>query len=158
MLYSTKGIEKIFKDNFLLFIMVCIWVLGIATETIEIATRSYQSIFSYLAAVCGSLIILKFSKFFESKKIYTNNFLAWCGKNSLYILLIHYIENTLLRFEVLKIRFDNIYIEIFFRILIDIIGAYVVVQLYKLVRKIHLMIIRKKYKVKEKEIEKVSCN
>lgn len=158
-LYSTKALNEVFRDKKIITIMSIIFVIGIFSGSIELAVRSYPNLFAYLSAVCGSLVVLKFCSFLQTKKKFYNRFFAWCGKNSLYILLIHYIEKELLNFELLNINLRYIFIiEIIVRICIDIISVYILTNIYRLIYIKYLKRIRNKLDIKEKEIEEVSCN
>lgn len=89
-------LEKILSNYKILLPILLIWVVGIKYSWIEIAVRSYpHGLWSYITAISGSIIILKLSQYIEKIK-YISNALAWCGKNSLYILFGHHIERGLI--------------------------------------------------------------
>jgi fucose 4-O-acetylase-like acetyltransferase len=59
---------------------------------IELATRSYPyGILSIIEAIAGSLVIISCSKLLERCKV-ISIFFAWCGKNSMIILILHCLE------------------------------------------------------------------
>ena len=139
--------------------MSIFWIIGIINGNIEIALRIYPNFFAYLAAICGSLVVLRFCKFLEIQKMFFNIFFAWCGKNSLCFLLIHHIEKELLKAELLNAKLNNsLILEIVVRILIDIIGVYFYVRISELIYVQYLKLTKNKVNVKEKEIEKISCD
>ena len=157
--YSTNVLREVLNNKNIIIYMSIIWIIGIINGNIEIAVRSYPNLVAYLAAICGSLVVLKFCNFLETKKFFFNNFFEWCGKNSLYILLIHHIEKELLNFEFLNTKVEYMFIiEIIVRISLDIISVYVLDKICKSIYIKYLKKNRNKFDVKEKEIEKVSCD
>ena len=61
-------------------------------------------------AVCGTIVIFKVSQLIEKYTKHLSNILAWYGKNSMFILLLHYSESELVRYERMSIS-NNIYIN-----------------------------------------------
>lgn len=93
--------NRILSDNYLLIIIFLLWLEGIRFNWIEIALRRYPNgLWSYITAICGSIIILKLSNIIEKKIKRMPQFLAWCGKNSLYILIAHYIGTSLFAYNI----------------------------------------------------------
>ena len=93
-------LEKLMSSIFIITLLLIIWIFGIRNNWIEIAIRSYPNgLWSFVTAICGSIVIFKLSSSIEKMKNYISIFLAWCGKNSLYILIAHYIENTFINYN-----------------------------------------------------------
>ena len=93
-------LNSILTNNTLIIALIFIWIIGIRYNCIEIAVRSYPNgLWSYITAICGSLVILKLSSFIEKKSNNISKFLAWCGSNSLYILMAHYIEISIFAYN-----------------------------------------------------------
>ena len=95
-LSKTKSLDKILSDKKLLVIIFLIWILGIKFNKTDLAGRIYSNgIFLILSATCGTIIILKISQIIEKYIKHLGKILAWYGKNSMYILLLHYAETLL---------------------------------------------------------------
>lgn len=93
-------LNRILSNRKLLCIMLSIWIISLGFNCLEIAMRRYPGgLWSYLVAICGSMIVLKLSSIMESKMKYTSKLLAWCGLNSLWILICHYIEASIFTYD-----------------------------------------------------------
>lgn len=99
-IYKYKILDKILKNKKLLCVISLIWALGIKFGCIELAVRKYPGgLFSFIVAICGTIITLKISMIIEHRAKIISKVLAWFGRNSMYILLIHYMERTLILYD-----------------------------------------------------------
>jgi fucose 4-O-acetylase-like acetyltransferase len=90
-------LKKICSSKISLLLLLVIWVVGIKYAPIELAIRSYPCGFwCIIVAIAGSITVLKISMLIEKYLKYSAKVLAWAGKNSLYILYGHYVEEVLL--------------------------------------------------------------
>lgn len=86
-------LNKILNNNYLIFLSLLIWIIGIKFSCIDLSIRLYTNgLWSIITAICGSIIIFKLSSNIEKKLKKTPKFLSWCGKYSLYFLIAHFIE------------------------------------------------------------------
>ena len=93
-------LKKIINKKKILILIFIIWILGIKFGAIEIAVRRYPNgLYSFLSAICGSIIIIKLSMLIEQKTKILSKVLSWYGKNSIYILLFHYIEFVTINYK-----------------------------------------------------------
>lgn len=98
--YKHRILDRIFENKKLICAILLIWILGIKFGSIELAVRNYPGgLFSIATAVCGTIIILKISMVIEKKAKVLTKVLSWFGKNSMYILLIHHIECSLVFYD-----------------------------------------------------------
>ena len=92
-------LEKLLSNNIAILIMLTIWVIGIKFNWIEIAIRRYPNgAYSIMTAICGTMVILKISQLIEKYFKVLGNVLAWYGKNSMYVLLFHHLERSLVKY------------------------------------------------------------
>ena len=97
---KKKFLDNILNNKKLLLIVLLIWMLGIKFGCIELAVRKYPGgLFSFITAICGTIGVLKISMIIEQKTKFIAKTLAWFGKNSMYILLIHYMEISLINYD-----------------------------------------------------------
>lgn len=97
---KNKVLDNILRNKKLLLIILLIWMLGIKFGCIELAVRKYPGgLFSFITAICGTIIVLKISMIIEQKTKLMTKILAWFGKNSMYILLIHRMEMSLVNYN-----------------------------------------------------------
>ena len=107
-LTQTKSLDKILSDKKLLVIIFIIWVLGIKFNKVNLAGRIYSNgVFLILTATCGTIIIFKISQIIEKYIKYLGKILAWYGKNSMYILLLHYAETMLTNYGKIPYLAEN---------------------------------------------------
>ena len=93
---------KILNDYKILFVILLLWIIGIKYNWIELAIRKYTNgAFSIITAICGSIIVIKISQLISIYLKPIGNILSWYGKNSMYILMIHYIELGLVNYNVI---------------------------------------------------------
>lgn len=98
--FKYNILEKILQNKKLLCIVFLVWVLGIKFGSVELAVRNYpDGLFSFIVAICGTIITLKISMIIEHRTKIISKGLAWFGRNSMYILLIHYMERTLILYN-----------------------------------------------------------
>ncbi len=98
-LTQTKSLDKILSDKKLLLIIFIIWVLGIKFNEIDLAGRIYSNgVFLILTATCATIIIFKISQIIEKYIKHLGKIFAWYGRNSIYILLLHYAETMLVHY------------------------------------------------------------
>lgn len=94
-------LEKILSNYKILTLILIIWILGIKHSWIELAIRRYpHGLMCLITAVSGSIIVLKISKIIEEKFKNCSKMLAFCGKNSLYILFGHRIESCFIKYNI----------------------------------------------------------
>lgn len=132
-----KGLEKISKNYKIIIIVCIIWILGIKYNWIELAVRRYPNgLWSYIAAISGTIIILKISMIIEYRFALLTSILSWCGKNSLYILFGHHIEGNLIKYDII-IKNDTIYklVLSLYKCLNSIIFAALILNFKKLINK-----------------------
>ncbi len=97
---KKKFLDNVLYNRKILLIVLLIWMLGIKFGCIELAVRKYPGgLFSFITAICGTIIVLKISMIIEQKTKFITKILAWFGKNSMYILLIHRIEMSLINYD-----------------------------------------------------------
>lgn len=108
-------LDKILKNNYLLSIMMLIWILTIKFGCIELAIRKYPGgIYCFIGAICGSLLILKLSLIIEKYMKKLGKILVWYGKNSMYILMVHHIEWSLINYNFINnIHYSMTIIKLF---------------------------------------------
>ena len=101
-------LRKIINEKKVLFLIFIIWILGIKFGSIEIAVRRYPNgLYSFLSAICGSIIIIKLSLIIEQKTQILSKVLSWYGKNSIYILLFHHIEFATIDYKII-LKYINV--------------------------------------------------
>lgn len=73
---------------------VVVWAILVKNGIqIEMATRRYPGYYlSYMAAVCGSIMIIYLSQITERMLPRISEFFSWCGRNSMIILAFHCLE------------------------------------------------------------------
>ena len=114
-------LEKFLSNYKILVLIFIIWILGIKYSWIELAVRRYpHGLWSLITAISGSIIILKISKLFEEKLKYSSRILAFCGKNSLYILFGHRIESSFIKYNLIN-KYLLMTIKCFFSIMFALI-------------------------------------
>ena len=93
-------LEKILSDYKVLILILIIWILGIKYNCVDIAFRKYSNgAFSILTAVCGTITILKISQLIEKYLKVVGDVLAWYGKNSMNVLMLHFAEMSIIRYS-----------------------------------------------------------
>ena len=94
-------LNQILSNKWCLILLLVIWIAGINYNSIEIAMRIYPGgLWSYIVAISGVLIVFKISMFIEKHFKNISSLLAWFGKNSLYILIGHYIDRRLIKYNI----------------------------------------------------------
>jgi len=130
LLDKYKVLDKLISNYLLLLIILVIWIVGIKYNPIELAVRIYPNgLWSYITAICGSIIIIKISKIIDTYLDYIPYFLSWCGKNSLYILIGHYGEMNLIKYDLIK----NKSLLIYLKICISFTFGAIIMSIYKLI-------------------------
>ena len=147
-LNKTRIINKIIKDTKLLILIYLFWLIGTGFNNIEIAIRSYPNgLWSYITAICGSMLILKLANIIEKKCNKLAKILSWCGENSLYILIIHYIETALIKYNITP---ENIELQktiiITIKLIISTSFALVLIKIKEHCQKYILNIVKKQTK------------
>ncbi len=100
--------EKILNNKKIIFLIILTYIVGMLFDHIEIANRTYPEGFTcYVTAVCGSLIVLKISKLIEIFSKILTKILKWYGKNSIYVLCLHYMEYRLIDYSKLGLTRRN---------------------------------------------------
>lgn len=109
---KKENILNIVLENWkILLICFIIWIIGIKYNAIELAIRNYNDLlFSTLTAICGSIIIFKLSYYIEKFIKFLINILTWYGKNSMYVVLFHYLEQNIINYQNIfyNIGIDNL--------------------------------------------------
>lgn len=83
-----------------IIVSLLLWIFGIKNSCIEIAVRYYPNGLScFVTAICGTLVIFKLSLLLDQYVKKFSKALAWCGKNSLYILIGHYLESSFVNYN-----------------------------------------------------------
>ena len=72
-------------------------------KNVELACRQY-SIVGYIIAISATILILKLSKLIEKYLKKIANILSWYGKNTIYIVCLHYLESTLIPYGIFRIN------------------------------------------------------
>ena len=136
-LNKTQKLETILSSNSIIFISLIIWMIGIKFNWIELAIRRYPNgAFSILTAICGIIVILRLSQLIEKYLKQFGNILAWYGKNSMFILLLHQVESTFVKYgQILHENNSSIYkMEVSaLKIFITTIGTLIINWIKKLV-------------------------
>jgi hypothetical protein len=90
----TDGIEK--SSVSLGLVLVAVWFLAFRLDGVELAARIYGSfprcILTAAGAVAGSLLVFYASRELVERCKPLECFLGYCGKNSMVILLLHYLD------------------------------------------------------------------
>ena len=133
-------VNLIMNNKAILTVLLIIWVLTIMFGSIEIAVRKYPNgLFTYIGAICGSIIIMKISMFINSKLKYTSKILSWFGRNSMYILVGHYAETYLIKYNVIfRMLHSNTIKKVVYsitKIIITSIGTYIFLIIKKTLTK-----------------------
>lgn len=93
-------LNKIMNDKAILLIFFVIWIITVKFGSIEIAVREYPNgFFTYIGAICGSILLMKASMFINNKLNFIGKILSWFGKNSMYVLICHYAEINLIKYD-----------------------------------------------------------
>ena len=99
-IHKYDVLNKIISNNYMMILLLILWIIGIICNPIEIAMRSYPNgLWSFISAISGSLVVFKLSSLIEKYLKNTSKILGWCGKYSLYILLINYIESKFIKYN-----------------------------------------------------------
>lgn len=112
MIFKYQLIDKIIKNNKLILLFFIIWIIGFSFVSLEFARRNY-SIVAFVIAFCGSMVTIKLSYIIDKYLKIIGRFFCWCGKNSVYILIVHYFEYKIF-------KYTGNYFEIFVKKLIFI--------------------------------------
>ena len=131
-------LDKLFANKYILILIFLLWIIGIHYNSIELANRLYpKGLWSYITAICGSLVIFKFSMFTEQKLKHITAFLSWCGKNSLYLLIGHFINLMLIKYNMSNYN-KTLYImyPIMSKILFSLICALIIIYISRIKNKL----------------------
>ena len=79
-------------------LFVLIWLEDSKLGGINMVIRFLPSYLSVPGAIAATLILMKLSCFIEKIR-YISTILCWCGKNTLKILCVHYIELVLIPWD-----------------------------------------------------------
>jgi len=103
MLKKYKILNYLFKYKGLFFCVLGFFIITFLVGNVELFARLYPFGFvSLCSSIFGCLLVLFISKIIEAKFFWGSKFLSWCGANSIYILLFHYIEKQLIIYEMSK--------------------------------------------------------
>lgn len=92
MLNKLELIPKINKTMYIICLFIWI-ILGISGFGIEMSMRTYHGyILCIIEAIAGSILCIGISILIELKTRKIASFFTWCGKNSIIILIIHFLE------------------------------------------------------------------
>lgn len=132
-------LNQILSNKWCLTLLLLVWIAGINYNSIEIAMRIYPGgLWSYIVAISGVLIVFKISMFIEKHFKYISSLLAWFGKNSLYILIGHYIDRGLIKYN---ISIDNKtlfkYVMASIRIVVSTAIGWILIKINTLIYKKH---------------------
>ena len=98
-------LEKMLSDYKTFLCIILLYIIGIQFGHIELAIRSYPySFLCFITAFCGTLILFQISKVLEKFTKYMKKLLCWYGKNSMYILCAHYLENSIIKYPTFGIH------------------------------------------------------
>lgn len=129
------------KFNKTLYIICfAIWIiLGILGFEIEMSMRDYPGyILCIIEAISGSILCIGVSVLIESKLPVISMFFAWCGKNSMVILIIHCLEMRFLDWN--AVIFINIpmklnWIVIFVvKLVLILLATWIIVQIKNIIK------------------------
>lgn len=111
-----------------------IWVvLGYKGFGIEMAIRSYPGYFvTYITALTGCMVLLGISLILDKKVKRTSKLLAWCGANSMIILIVHCLEMRFINWKALV--GNQVYSNWFGMFIIRIAFVLIVASLYVYVK------------------------
>ena len=91
-------------------ILMVLWYMALKCDGIELSARYYRSfpacIFSIAGAIAATFCVIYFSNEVVQKIKVLNTFLTFCGKHSLAILCIHFMERYS-NFDIVSTYFTN---------------------------------------------------
>ena len=141
-LKKYDGLNKILNDNISIFILFIIWVITIKLNyKVELVIRAY-SIFplSIIGAISGSIVVFKISQIISLKVKILSDILSWYGKNSIFILIMHYLEKNIIPYDRFFVVQEHIILINYIKLLIVTIGTLIIENTYKLVNNSKLCI------------------
>jgi len=95
-----KILNYLFNNQHLFLTILFFYSITFLFGNIEISTRTYPfGIICLITAILGSLFVIFISKKIEEKIKPLTTVLTWYGKNSIYMLLFHYMESTLMNYN-----------------------------------------------------------
>ena len=101
-------LNKIINNKQIMVNLLIMWLITIKFGNIEIAVRKLPNgLFTYVGAVCGSMVVMKISMIINNKFNFVGKILSWFGKNSMYVLICHYIEMNLIKYNVIFSMLKN---------------------------------------------------
>lgn len=91
-------LQSIYRNWIFAACLFVIWMFNVFQfKSIELAMRTYpQGITSYITAVLGTIIVLTVSYHCERKINILSKILIWFGENSLYVLMAHHLEGSVI--------------------------------------------------------------
>lgn len=96
-------LDQILKNNKLLVIFLLFWIIGIKYNWIELAIRRYPNgLFSFITAITGTMIIFKISILIDKYLSNVSKILCWYGRNSSYVLIMHYVESWFINYDIFQ--------------------------------------------------------
>ena len=130
--------DRIISNYLVMIILLVLWIIGIKYCCIEIAVRFYPYwICSFITAISGSLIIFKLSFWMEKNMKKISKAIAWCGKYSFYILIIHYLEIAFINYNFYVYNSAvTILLMILIKCFISIICTFLITLIIDLAKKI----------------------
>lgn len=104
------GISK--KTVVLGAVLVVFWYLSLRCNALEMSARYYREfpfcVLTTFGAIAASFLIFFFSSEILDKIRYVSNFLIYCGRNSLIILFIHFLEAKFVSWDKVAVELTSI--------------------------------------------------
>lgn len=114
MIKNYKVLEYL-EENYINIILIgLIWIIGIITCIFEFASRIYQfGLWGCIITTFGSIVIIEVSKLIERYTKTLKKVFCWYGKNSMNIVIFHYIEIVLSKyiFPYESIKFNSLVLK-----------------------------------------------
>ena len=85
-------------------VLAVLFAVGVHLGTIELSVRHYPGGLACMAtALAGCMLVFWLSSLLERFTGAVGQGLAWCGRNSLYLLMMHYIETAFIPYDALQL-------------------------------------------------------
>ncbi len=93
-------LEEILNNRKYIIGIIVLYCICLQFGYTELAERLYSGeLICYITAICGTLIVFKISKIIEKMPKFIPDTLQWFGKNSMYVLCIHFLEGKLMPYK-----------------------------------------------------------
>ncbi|MBR3258336.1 MAG: acyltransferase [Eggerthellaceae bacterium] len=110
-------------------VLTGLFAVGVHLGTIELSVRHYPGALGCMAtAVAGCMLVFWISALLERFSGVVGRGLAWCGKNSLYLLMAHFVEMNLVPYASLGVTSPALLIVCRFAVIAVLMMAFVLVR------------------------------